>query len=531
MNIEVKQSVIPLICIPHLNISRRNVLYKVFNNEVEVNDKNTIGDLLSAMHNQISSKLVNSIFSYIPSTLKDKFFKYTIPRMAHATMSVYSMLNDSTEFGIQPEISQNSILKQLPDDVVYFLKGPRTFLQSTIPECHFTSYQCFALNSASFFSSFSDFPHFNFQQFWESFNPDYPGRTIEKLKCFIEYFNQISTVCHEASFQSVNADAAKKELIRVVSFMLCPYYNSSSEIPQSTASNEIEVQSAVSSVILLGPIEWMSRFSKIYPNLVRVMPLFDKTNCTDASLNYSHHVEADFANRYLGGGVLTRGCVQEEIRFITAPELLVSRMVCAPLKDIESCMCIGARTFASHSGYANSFQFDGPAESALRDRPFHQKQVTFSRQNSQKVERLSVFVLAVDALHFAAKNPEVQLQPMKIVRELNKIYYALCNLSPAEIGSTENIFSTGNWGCGAFNGDVELKAVIQWIAASAAGWKVEYFPWNIDGMNQLENLFLKATREEWSVSHIASKLLAASSGRKLGLSGSSNSPFSVIYAD
>ena len=25
---------------------------------------------------------------------------------------------------------------------------------------------------------------------------------------------------------------------------------------------------------------------------------------------------------------------------------------------------------------------------------------------------------------------------------------------------------TGNWGCGAFGGDPELKAIIQWLAAS-----------------------------------------------------------------
>ena len=32
--------------------------------------------------------------------------------------------------------------------------------------------------------------------------------------------------------------------------------------------------------------------------------------------------------------------------------------------------------------------------------------------------------------------------------------------------------ATGNWGCGVFKGDPELKAVIQWAAASAAGCPV-----------------------------------------------------------
>lgn len=38
--------------------------------------------------------------------------------------------------------------------------------------------------------------------------------------------------------------------------------------------------------------------------------------------------------------------------------------------------------------------------------------------------------------------------------------------------STTRPVATGNWGCGVFHGDPELKAVIQWIAASAAGCPV-----------------------------------------------------------
>jgi hypothetical protein len=33
-------------------------------------------------------------------------------------------------------------------------------------------------------------------------------------------------------------------------------------------------------------------------------------------------LQADFANRSIGGGVLHHGCVQEEIRFVISPELL-----------------------------------------------------------------------------------------------------------------------------------------------------------------------------------------------------------------
>ena len=35
--------------------------------------------------------------------------------------------------------------------------------------------------------------------------------------------------------------------------------------------------------------------------------------------------------------------------------------------------------------------------------------------------------------------------------------------------------STGNWGSGAFNGNLEYKFLIQWLAASRAKRSIDYF--------------------------------------------------------
>ena len=35
--------------------------------------------------------------------------------------------------------------------------------------------------------------------------------------------------------------------------------------------------------------------------------------------------------------------------------------------------------------------------------------------------------------------------------------------------------ATGNWGCGAFGGDPQLKSLIQWLAASQAGCPAVYY--------------------------------------------------------
>jgi len=43
--------------------------------------------------------------------------------------------------------------------------------------------------------------------------------------------------------------------------------------------------------------------------------------------------------------------------------------------------------------------------------------------------------------------------------------------APTGVSRTRPV-ATGNWGCGVFRGDPELKAIIQWVAASAAGCPV-----------------------------------------------------------
>lgn len=54
-------------------------------------------------------------------------------------------------------------------------------------------------------------------------------------------------------------------------------------------------------------------------------------------------LQVDFANKYLGGGVLGHGCVQEEIRFVICPELLVSKLFCECLKPSEAILITGRK--------------------------------------------------------------------------------------------------------------------------------------------------------------------------------------------
>lgn len=47
----------------------------------------------------------------------------------------------------------------------------------------------------------------------------------------------------------------------------------------------------------------------------------------------------DFANKFVGGGVTSSGLVQEEIRFLINPELIVSRLFTEAL-DHNDCLII-----------------------------------------------------------------------------------------------------------------------------------------------------------------------------------------------
>ena len=49
----------------------------------------------------------------------------------------------------------------------------------------------------------------------------------------------------------------------------------------------------------------------------------------------------DFANKFLGGGVLNNGLVQEEIRFMICPEMIVSRLLTEALDKNEALIMTG----------------------------------------------------------------------------------------------------------------------------------------------------------------------------------------------
>ncbi len=102
--------------------------------------------------------------------------------------------------------------------------------------------------------------------------------------------------------------------------------------------------------VVVAPHDWFADASPLGPFEVRREgAIEDAADCR----------QVDFANAFLGGGVLSGGCVQEEIRFAVAPELLAGMIVSPRLGPLEAIVLRGAERFAVTKGYAFSLRYAG----------------------------------------------------------------------------------------------------------------------------------------------------------------------------
>ncbi|KAG0324438.1 hypothetical protein BGZ99_001820 [Dissophora globulifera] len=173
-------------------------------------------------------------------------------------------------------------------------------------------------------------------------------------------------------------------------------------------------------------------------------------------------LQLDFANKIIGGGVLGNGAVQEEIRFVICPELIVSRLFTQNLQDNEALLIKGAERFSNYNGYGASFTWHS-------DFVDHTPRDNLGRRMTE--------ICAIDALPFWTKQQRLrQFSRRSVLRELNKAVvgfrrspitsssWGLCRAEAQT--SVVSAIATGNWGCGAFGGHLQLKFLIQLMAAS-----------------------------------------------------------------
>ena len=121
-------------------------------------------------------------------------------------------------------------------------------------------------------------------------------------------------------------------------------------------------------------------------------------------------------------------------------------------------------------------------------------------------------IIAIDAIcvgsygsYFAIKN--------EINRDIHKAYvgFSLAKLD----NNIPKTIATGNWGCGAFNGNHELKFIQQWIAASYAGIeRLDYYTFKDKNMILVEKYYEKIKNKFKTARELYDALISVSTSNK-----------------
>ena len=137
--------------------------------------------------------------------------------------------------------------------------------------------------------------------------------------------------------------------------------------------------------------------------------------------------------------------------------------------------------YSDYKGYGFKFTYNG----------------CLIKDNSQKKTHR---IIAIDAIAVSHSSSYIKgnsfLNDIKILnRDIHKAYvgFSLANLDK----NLSKTIATGNWGCGVFGGNHELKFIQQWIAASFAGVeRLDYYTFGDKQTKPIE-AYYKAIKEKY----------------------------------
>ncbi|KAL1221179.1 putative poly(ADP-ribose) glycohydrolase 2 [Cardamine amara subsp. amara] len=252
-------------------------------------------------------------------------------------------------------------------------------------------------------------------------------------------------------------------------------------------------------------------------------------------------LEVDFADEYFGGLTLSYDTLQEEIRFVINPELIAGMLFLPRMDENEAIEVVGVERFSLYTGYGPSFQYAGDYT---------------DKKDLDIFRRRKTRVIAIDAL----PNPgESQYKLNALLREVNKAfsgYLHQCKYKideslkiPLEAGTNYTHpeasssrhdplqsdparqviessqrwcidheedkkigVATGNWGCGVFGGNPELKFMLQWLAISQSGRPfMSYYTFGLQALQNLNQVIERVTLQELTVGDLWNKVAEYSS--------------------
>ena len=235
---------------------------------------------------------------------------------------------------------------------------------------------------------------------------------------------------------------------------------------------------------------------------------------TNSLFNSNDSYIVDFANKYIGGGVLKNGCVQEEILFAIEPEAIVSLFFMQVMDNNDAIGIYNTIQYSNYEGYGNTFKFAGSAIPIDKAKIKKHKIIAIDSYNlnNNNINGQNFNNYNNNYFNYYNQNPLYTVKPFNynnaiyynqfnnnyniistdiIKRDIHKAYVGF-NLINYEKQNEEKTIATGNWGCGVFGGNHELKFLEQWIAASLTGVKrLDYYTFGNEKMANCMRFYLK----------------------------------------
>ncbi|XP_055295117.1 poly(ADP-ribose) glycohydrolase-like [Sitodiplosis mosellana] len=132
------------------------------------------------------------------------------------------------------------------------------------------------------------------------------------------------------------------------------------------------------------------------------------------------------------------------------------RLFTESLEDNECLTIMGFERFNDYKGHGMSFEWTGDHKDVTPLDSFRRRKCT---------------LVAIDAYPFGNSNRADQYREYMLKRELIKAFVGFEH----ELSTPAPGVATGNWGCGAFNGDTRLKAILQLMACVVNDRPLVYF--------------------------------------------------------
>ena len=176
------------------------------------------------------------------------------------------------------------------------------------------------------------------------------------------------------------------------------------------------------------------------------------------------------------------------------------------MSEIDAIRIDNIIQYSNYSGYGHKFEFKGCA-------------IDINNINIIKKNKIIAIDASIQETDFFGN-----FEKKEIKRDIRKAFVGFNLVNFENEKNEEKSIGTGNWGCGVFGGDHELKFFQQWIAASFAG--IERLDYYTFGEKEMKYIIQKIDKIKLKYKE-AYKLYAKLISNKL----SSGKVAKIIYKD